>query len=243
MHKTIWIILIILSISCEKECTEAMGTIVQQEIVTDYFDKIIVNSGIELIIQDSSSQKVIIETGENKLDNVYISVDNDVLELQADGSCFLNPSFEAVRVYVNSPNITSIRNSSEYTISSDGVLNYPELKLLTENNQNEYANFGDFYLTVSNNKITVISNGMSIIQISGSTNTLKLYYYNGIGKFEGKDLIVQSVDLFHRGDNSLKVNPQQSLTGEIYSTGNVLSYNHPSVVEVLEHYTGKLIFE
>ena len=39
------------------------------------------------------------------------------------------------------------------------------------------------------------------------------------------------------------VNPQQSLTGEIRSTGDVITVNTPSTINVDEYYTGRLIFE
>ena len=39
------------------------------------------------------------------------------------------------------------------------------------------------------------------------------------------------------------VNPQQSISGELRSTGNVIAKNRPPIVEVEEFYTGRLIFD
>ena len=39
------------------------------------------------------------------------------------------------------------------------------------------------------------------------------------------------------------INPQQSLTGVITGTGDVIAVNRPPVVDVEERYTGRLIFE
>jgi len=39
------------------------------------------------------------------------------------------------------------------------------------------------------------------------------------------------------------VNPQETLTGELRGTGDLISLNNPSVIEVEQYYTGKLIFE
>jgi len=243
MQKTIWIILLALLVSCKNECNEDLGTLMQKEIVVSFFDEIIVNSGIEVIIKESNTQQVIVETGENRFDNVYISVTNNILEIQADDSCEFKPSFSAVKVFINCPNLKSIRNSSEFIISSDGILTFPTLQLFSEDYESDYLNFGDFDLAVNNNSISVISNGYSICKVSGTTTSLGLYYYNGIGKFEGKDLLAEHVTLYHRGDNNLKVNPQQSLKGDIYSAGDVISYNRPPIVEISEHFMGKLIFE
>jgi len=242
MKHIIWIVLVLL-ISCKEECNETVGTIIQQEVEVAPFDKIIVNSGIVLTIKEGLSQQLIIEAGENRFNNIQASVSDNTLELQAEGSCFFNPTLDPVKVYISSPNISRIRNSSEYEITSDGILNYPTLQLISEDHENDYSNFGNFNIQINSNKLTITSNGLSIFNISGTTNDLGLYYFSGIGKFEGENLIANNVIVYHRGDNSLKVFPQQSLTGGIYGTGNLISFNRPAVVEIEEHFMGKLIFE
>ena len=39
------------------------------------------------------------------------------------------------------------------------------------------------------------------------------------------------------------VNPQQSISGEIRSTGNVIALNQPPLIDVASYYTGELVFE
>jgi hypothetical protein len=39
------------------------------------------------------------------------------------------------------------------------------------------------------------------------------------------------------------VNPQQSLTGLLRGTGDLISVNHPPIVDVEQLYTGHLIFQ
>ena len=62
-------------------------------------------------------------------------------------------------------------------------------------------------------------------------------------RVEASDLIIQNLNIFHRSTNKMIVNPQQSITGEIRSLGDVISKNIPPVVEVTEYYTGTLIFD
>jgi hypothetical protein len=55
--------------------------------------------------------------------------------------------------------------------------------------------------------------------------------------------MAQNIDIFQRSSNDMIVNPQQTLTGEIRSTGDVILVNTPPIIEVEEFYTGQLIFE
>ncbi|HBS12282.1 MAG TPA: DUF2807 domain-containing protein, partial [Flavobacteriaceae bacterium] len=54
-------------------------------------------------------------------------------------------------------------------------------------------------------------------------------FYAGVGKFNGENLMAQNVNLFHRGINEIIVSPTQQLTGEIRSSGNVISVNKPPI--------------
>ncbi|HIP48520.1 MAG TPA: DUF2807 domain-containing protein [Lutibacter sp.] len=243
MKRFLLIIVILFFISCDKECSEELGLIVTKEYTVEEFDQVIANIGIELTIIDAAEQKLLVETGENRLDNLHISVTDGVLELQADPACSLRPSLDPVKVIVSTPNLTMIRNSSEYTLKSSGVLNFPNLKIFTENYQSDYTNLGEFDLEVVSENIQIVSNGLARIKIKGTTTNLRLSYHAGIGKFEGRNLIAQNVIVYHKGENKLEVNPQQSLTGNLYATGDLISYHHPETVEVTQHFFGKLIFK
>ena len=71
---------------------------------------------------------------------------------------------------------------------------------------------------------------------------MSIGFFAGSGRFEGEDLIAQQVTINHRGSNDMIVNPQQSLTGVIRGTGDVISLNQPPIVDVEIIYTGDLIF-
>lgn len=230
-------------VSCKQECNEDAGEIMQKEIEVASFTKIIVNTGIRVVIKESAEQQVVVETGENRFDNFYAVVTDNTLELQADGPCFFSPSLEPVSVYISSPNLEYIRNSSDYSISSDAVLNFPKLQLISEDHENNYSNFGNFDLALNCDNLSIVSNGLSVFKISGNTTNLNIQFFSGIGRFDGKDLVATHVKIYHRGDNRLNINPQQSLKGGLYSTGDVISYNRPPIVEIEEFFTGKLIFE
>jgi len=244
MKNILYIFFVILSFnSCKKECIETPGKSVEREFEVPAFTKIIVFQGVEVHIIDSPIQKIVVKTGINRLNNIFFQVIDATLEIKSDDSCGINPTKDPIKVFIFSPIISSIRNSGEYTIYSDGILTYPSIELISEDFQSNYLNIGNFQLEIQNQDVSVISNGYSNIQIKGFTNYLYLGYFSGLGKFEGKEFLVNQIEFYHRGENNLKVNPIQSLKGQFYSVGNLISYNHPPIVLTSEHYTGKLVFE
>ncbi len=244
MKKIIFFFFIVFNFThCNKECLADYGNWIEQEFEVEPFSNITVYSGIELHIIDGSSQKVIVKTGENRLDQLTFKIYGETLEITTEEECIYNANYEPIKVYITHPSLFNLRNAGSYPIFSENTLTYPQLTLISENFQNlAYSNIGDFQVSVDNDRLNVISNGVSNFFIQGKTHTLSLGYYSGSGKFEGQNLMAQHVEVFHRGENTLKIFPVQSLIGNIYSVGNLLSFNHPDTVNITQHYTGKLIF-
>jgi hypothetical protein len=247
MKKLVYILVLGLLFTCDNEdandCFQKSGNIIQQEVVVDDFEKIYVNRNIELILKEATETQVIIETGENLLNDVEVVVINNQLRVTDNNTCNFVRDYEPTRVYVSAPNITDIRSSTQFDILSDGVLNYNNLKLFSEdsNSESEFT-MGDFRLQVNSIDLRITSNNLSSFYISGETNKLTVGFYSGTGRFEGANLNAQEVTVFHRGSNDMIVNPQASLKGDLYGTGDLISKNHPPIVEVEQFYTGELIF-
>ncbi|WP_347922815.1 head GIN domain-containing protein [Pontimicrobium sp. SW4] len=248
MKRIVYLLIIVLFFACNSEdtsdCFQTKGNIVQQEVTVNSFDKILVNRDIELIVKEGLEYEVIIETGKNLINDVEVIVVGDELQLTDNNSCNYVRDYGITKIYVTGPNIREIRNSSQYEVSSNGVLTFPELKLISEDfNAPGSFTIGDFRLQIDSDKLHIVSNNISSFYISGEVNDLFVGFFSGAGRFEGDNLIAQNVDVFHRGSNDMIVNPQVSLTGELRGTGNLISVNQPPSVNVEELYIGQLIFE
>ncbi|MBN4047173.1 DUF2807 domain-containing protein [bacterium AH-315-P13] len=226
------------------DCFQTSGSIIQQEVEVSAFEKILVNRDVELILKEGTEFEVIIETGKNLLSDVEAKVVDNQLQLTDNNTCNYVRDFGITKIYVTAPNITAIRSSTQYDVSSDGVLNYNSLHLLSEDfNAPESFTVGDFRLNVNTMQLRITANNISSFYITGQTENLNIGFFAGSGRFEGDNLIAQNVDVFHRGSNDMVVNPQQSLKGELRSTGDLISVNQPPIVEVQQFYTGQLIFQ
>ncbi|WP_242082527.1 head GIN domain-containing protein [Aestuariivivens sediminis] len=248
MKRIIQIACLFILVACNSEnaidCFQKPGSTLRHEVVVDPFDKIFVNRDIELIVKEGEEQKVVIETGKNLLDDVTALVVDGKLTLTDKNTCNYVRAYGITKVYITSPNITEIRSSTQYYISSDGVLTYPNLTLLSEDyNAPETFTNANFNMHLDNGTLRLVFNNLSNAFISGRTNNLSVVFAAGTSRFEGRNLVAQNVTFWNRGSNDMILNPQQSLKGTISGTGNVISVNEPPVVEVEELYKGQLIFE
>lgn len=248
MKNVLYILTLTLLFACNSEdasdCFQTSGPLVQQRVEVSTFEKILVNRDVELVLKQGLEFEVIIETGKNLLNDVEVKVVDDELQLTDHNTCNFVRDFGITKIYVTAPNITEIRSSTQYDISSDGVLNYDTLVLLSEDfNAPESFTVGDFRLEVNLTQLRIVSNNLSSFFIKGQTENLNVGFFAGSGRFEGEDLIAQNVVVFHRSSNDMIVNPQQSLIGKLFSTGDLISKNQPPIVDVEELFDGQLIFE
>lgn len=249
MKNIIYILLVFLLFACNGEkvpdCFQNAGNSIQQEFTVATFNKITVFERIELIITQGETSSIVVETGEYLMNDIKITVEDGQLILKNENACNLTRDYGITKIHVTAPNITEIRNSSGLTVSSNGVLNYPNLSLISEDFAQEDAFHidGDFRLHVSCSTLNVSTNGLSNLFIDGTVINLKVGFYAGDGRFEGQNLIAQNIEIFQRGSNDMILNPQQSIVGEIRSTGDVILVNEPPVLNVQQFYTGQLIIQ
>jgi hypothetical protein len=247
MRKLIYIVLSCLIFACDSkdasDCFQTSGSIIQKTVEVVNFEKILVNRDVELILKEGNNYAVIVETGENLINDVDVVVVNNELQLTDNNNCNYVRDYGITKVYVTAPNIKEIRSSTQFDISSDGVLSYDRLKLLSEDfNAPGSFTVGDFRLHIEIDDFEVVSNNISSFYIVGETENLKVGFFSGTGRFEGVSLVAQHVKIEHRASNDIIVNPQQSIEGELKGTGNVIAVNEPPIIDVQELYTGQLIF-
>ena len=240
--------LLLLLFSCNGEnvpdCFQNAGDLVRVEVDLPDFTTITVFEKLNLIVRQGAEQRVEIESGEFLLNEISAEVENGRLVLRNDNGCNFFRDFDISTVYVTSPNITEIRSSTGLLVSSDGVLSYPNLTLLTESfiNPESETTDGSFDLSLDVGQLSIVVNGIAFFRIEGAAENLNITVAAGDSRIEAEDLIAQNVSLDHRGTNDIFINPQQSLSGVIRGTGDVISFNRPPNVDVEEIFNGQLIF-
>ena len=216
MKKLTYIIgLIFLVAGCSGEapvCFKSTGKMVEKEVNVESFDRVLVNRDISLVISQGNAYKVRIETGKNLLNDIEVKLVDNRLHLTDNNICNFVRDYGVTKIYLTTPDLKEIRSSTQYDIISNGILNFNNLTLISEDYiEKETFTVGDFRLEVNTNKLSVVTNNISSQFISGQTDELYVGYFAGNGRFEGANLIAQHVEISHRGSNDMIVNPQQSM--------------------------------
>lgn len=238
--------LLLLVTSCDSGdiglCFDDSETVAERIVELTPFDKIIVRNNIQMIVSQGP-QSVRIVTSKSIIDAVEVTVNEGTLTLIDENRCDLLEASEPTLVYVSAPNIKRIRNASQYEVSSEGVLSYESLILVSDENENSKYRIADFRLDLAVGGLEVVSNNFSNFFISGTAERALIGFYGGAGRFEGAAFLVEELNVFQRGSNVMIVHPLNSIRGKIVSNGDIISKNRPDVIEVEELYTGRLIFD
>ena len=245
-----WIILslALLLFACNSEdagdCLQTTGDIIIEEFTVGAFTKVRIEDDVSLVIRQGPVRQVLIETGENLLNDVSVSVEGDILVIRDSNRCNFFRDYGVTRAIVTTPELTEIRNASEFNVVGQGVLRFPFLLLVsnTSGGVEDARKSGDFTLTVECEKFFVDANGFSGFYIDGTAEEASITFQDEAARFEGENFVVDDLKVFHRSANKMIVNPQNSIEGRILGTGDVISVNRPPIVDVEELYTGRLIF-
>ncbi|HLP65629.1 head GIN domain-containing protein [Flavobacterium sp.] len=247
MKKILLVLSLVLLFSCEKpsDCVESLGDITTKEVAVTPFTRIEIHKGIELIVTQGPEYKVVIETGENIIDDIEVTQSGNILSCRNNNTCNWVREYGVTKVYVTAPDLSDIYSKSERNVSSVGVLTYPVLRLFSLDKDGdglEGAGTGDFFINVNNSQLVIQTNNVSRFYISGATTQGLFEFYAGDSRIEAQDLTIQNLEVFHRGSNDMIVKPIQSITGKMVSTGNIVLKNNPPLVDVQQLYQGQVIY-
>ena len=238
--------LILLFSHCEKpyDCVKSTGPTASKVYEGLVFNKIIVNKRIAVVITEGADNKVEVRAGENLINDIEVTTQGGTLILSDNTSCNWVRDYGQTVVYITTSNLTDIYSKTEQTISSNGVLHFQNLHLVSmdEIDGHKGTGTGDFVLNIDNTSLTIENNDVSRYFITGTTTDLKVSFYEQGGIFHGEDLSATNINLFHRGSNDMFVRPMTKIEGGIYNVGNVYCYGHPPIDTVVQHYRGRMIY-
>nr|AOE13907.1 conserved hypothetical protein [uncultured bacterium]CCF99202.1 conserved hypothetical protein [uncultured Flavobacteriia bacterium] len=250
LNRFVYSLVLLGFISCDSEhaspCFQSAGTTIIEEFDLDAFNAIRVAGDMQLIIKQGETQQVEVKSGEHIIDEVKLTVEDSLLVARYDDGCNLARDYGVTQLIVTLPELKMLRNASSYDVIGEGTLRFAQLQLESNTldaDDDILYNTSGFDLSVHNQRLTLSANGKALFRLKGKTEILSVNFADKTARLEGRELIAQQVEVFHRSANAIIVNPQRSLSGIITGPGDLISVNRPASVEVNERFTGKLIFE
>ena len=229
------------------DCFQSSGPIVQRSFDVDKFKKIIIWNRVQLIVSSGSEQSVIVESGENLMNEVLVRVEDSILKVSDRNSCNYTRDYGITKVYVTSAvDSLEIRSSSGLPVIGQGPITFRKLILLSEDREQEgeFHTDGDFYFEdLDVTQLVIFANGTSKFFLGGRTNSANIGLYDGDSRIEAPDLEIRNLYLFHRSTNKMVVTPTNLIQGRIVGIGDVICKTQPPIVNVEEEFTGRLLFQ
>ncbi len=203
------------------------------------FQRIDIPKGVEVEIATDTVHKIEITTPKNTIQNINYEVVNNKLILTNNNTCSLLQQYKNATIKIYSPNIDTIYSRTQFKVYSNTPLTYPKIYILTSvDNQSASS---EINLKLNNNHIVIEDNLVAYYTLEGKTNTLDIRLYGGNPKVDAKNLIAENVYIFHRSSQDVSIYPIQKVEGTLYSTGNLLMYNTPPIVNVQTLYKGMVL--
>src|SRR5699024_9877067 len=110
-------------------------------------------------------------------------------------------------------------------LSSDGELTFKNFTV------NIKDGTGNVELEVNNERLYIVNNSIANCYISGQTNDFIVGYYYNDGICEAEGLSAKRVSINHLGTNTIAVNPSESLTGSLQSSGDIVYHSDPQNID------------
>jgi hypothetical protein len=197
--------------------------------VFEDFKSIEVKNGIRVIIEQSDSKSITVETDENLQKNIITKVKNGVLIIESDKS-FNSEKTPVVRVEISVIKGLDATGGSE--ITSKGTL-------ITENINVKSNSGSEININVESDAITVESYSGSSIEVSGKALKLETSASSG-SEINAKNLLTNEVISKASSGSSITVYPIVKLEAKASSGSSINYYKTPKTLSKTESSGGSI---
>lgn len=245
----VFCLILVTGCGLSEDCFKGNGTPKIQTFPLENFTKIKVYEGIGLVIKEGPIYEVKVKTADNILDNLEVKLERDMLVVKDNSTCNLARDYGQTKLYVTIPDGTlspilpelELHCKTEQKIQSEGILHSPIVRLFSLDDS-DGAGTGDFRLDLQTEQLFIESNSVSNFYLSGQSQNLHVFFWWGNGIFYGDQMNANTINFYHRGSNDMIFYPIQQIEGALYSTGNVRLTNQPTIINVSQYFTGRLIY-
>lgn len=227
------LLLTFLLIAIATPCTHAQKNVITSKTYpVSSFSSIESDAVADVIYTQSNNVSVRAEGDKELVDNLKVSVKNNVLKLDHSGKLDTQNK-KPTTLYISSPTIEEIEVEGVGYWKLEGKVNATNLKI-------EFEGVGNFEAhNLETNNLKAKYEGVGNFTLGGTTNFLELKT-EGVGKVDTHKLLAKTVRLSCEGVGSVACYASESIEIKNKGVGSVIYYGNPKIKNLDNSAVGKI---
>jgi len=212
------------------------GPLVEQEREIPSFSKIVINNNINVVIDPSLTNKIVVSAGENLLNKITSDLNADTLTLSNNNSCNWVRNY-SVPVTVTIPQ--SQLNNIEYRSIGDIICS--DTIFCDTLTLNVYEGAGSLNILAHSYQInSSLHYGTATILMSGRC-VLSYVYSASYGLIDNRNLYSNQVYINNKSSNDVYIRADKTIAATIEGIGNIYYTGGPDNIDLNQIGSGQLI--
>ncbi|MEM9324621.1 MAG: DUF2807 domain-containing protein [Bacteroidota bacterium] len=227
--------MLVLILGCDSEnawnCVQKVGDI--QEFEFDFDETILrleVYDDFSVVLHPSSTQRVVVQTGKNLINEVEVAMPNDSTLLVCNhNNCNWTRRPDNMTLHFYTDQLEYFEKLNFGEVRTGGQLALRNFEIVTKAS-------GNVTLDITcEEQLFVKMFSLSNIKVTGTTPLFRVGIDPKIdGRLDALDLQTPRVSFYHSGTNDMMIRASEAVSGSIRSFGDVHLYGDPPDVDVLD---------
>jgi hypothetical protein len=194
------------------------GKVVKEERAVSGFDEISVSTGIEVVVNQDSFEKVVVEADENIQKILKTEVSGSKLKVYLEEG--VNYA-KKMKVYVTVKQLKSLEASAGSEVKTEGKINADNLKIHSSSGS-------EVHMEVACNFVSADSSSGSELTVSGTAVSVKAESSSG-SELHASKLIAEKGEASSSSGSDLEVHATKEIKAHASSGANVTVYGNPAI--------------
>jgi len=194
------------------------GNVVKQERTVSNFEEISVSTGIEVVINQDSFEKVVVEADENIQKILKTEVTGGKLKIYLEEGVRYA---KKMKVYVTLKQLKELSASAGSEVKTTNKINSESLQISSSSGS-------EVTMEVSCNMLSLDSSSGSELTVSGSSASVKAESSSG-SELHASKLVAEKGEASSSSGSELEVNTTKEIKAHASSGANVTVYGNPAV--------------
>jgi len=223
--KNLFLLFLVISSLSFNACTklkkvEGNGNVIVKEFEVNDFDRSSFDGGFDVVLHESTENRVTVTTDSNIMEHVEVFVSNTEVKVEMSNDHFrYDPTELTVHIYAPVLRYAGINGSG--TLICADTLNSNQFEMKINGSGNAKVKY-------DGPKLILSINGSGNIDAVGAT-TNGAYYINGSGSIEANDVEANIVHADINGSGNIHAHVVQQLFADIDGSGSIYYSGNPEV--------------